>query len=302
MAFKKVTIVILPEGINTVKQIKIPKIFLRFLLVLFLSVTAFLGWVFTDYYKVKSQMPQNARLLKENSEQRAQLAALVNKIDKINSKMVDLQKFDNKLRLMVNLDPGDNNTPFLGIGGSDPSLMDPEYSVEKAHRKLVRLAHQSLDNLDTEISIQTQEKSELYDFLEKQKSMFACTPSIWPTKGWVSSPFGYRTSPFTNQREFHSGLDISARIGTPVIATADGVVSTYGKTHGYGNLLTINHGYGFKTRYGHLSKILVKKGQAVKRGDTIALVGNTGRSTGPHLHYEVYVDGIPTNPAQYILN
>ena len=302
MAFKKVTIVILPEGINTVKQIKIPKIFLRFLLVLFLSVTAFLGWVFTDYYKVKSQMPQNARLLKENSEQRAQLAALVNKIDKINSKMVDLQKFDNKLRLMVNLDPGDNNTPFLGIGGSDPSLMDPEYSVEKAHRKLVRLAHQSLDNLDTEISIQTQEKSELYDFLEKQKSMFACTPSIWPTKGWVSSPFGYRTSPFTNEREFHSGLDISAKIGTPVIATADGVVSTYGKTHGYGNLLTINHGYGFKTRYGHLSKILVKKGQAVKRGDTIALVGNTGRSTGPHLHYEVYVDGIPTNPAQYILN
>ena len=302
MAFKKVTIVILPEGINTVKQIKIPKILVRFLLVLFLSVTAFLGWVFTDYYKVKSQMPQNARLLKENSEQRAQLAALVNKIDKINSKMVDLQKFDNKLRLMVNLDPGDNNTPFLGIGGSDPSLMDPEYSVEKAHRKLVRLAHQSLDNLDTEISIQTQEKSELYDFLEKQKSMFACTPSIWPTKGWVSSPFGYRTSPFTNEREFHSGLDISAKIGTPVIATADGVVSTYGKTHGYGNLLTINHGYGFKTRYGHLSKILVKKGQAVKRGDTIALVGNTGRSTGPHLHYEVYVDGIPTNPAQYILN
>ena len=302
MSFKKVTIVILPDGVNTVKQIKVPKIFFGFFLLLFISTTAFLGWIFNDYYKIKSQVPQNAQLLKENRQQRAQLAALANKIDKINSKMVELKKFDNKLKVMVNLEPGDDNTPFLGVGGSDPTLMDPEYTVEKAHQKLVRLMHQSLDNLDTEISVQTQEKTELYDFLENQKSMFACTPSIWPAKGWVSSKFGYRKSPFTNEREFHSGLDISAKTGSPVIAPADGIVASTGKTYGFGNLLTISHGYGLKTRYGHLSKILVKAGQAVKRGDTVALIGNTGRSTGPHLHYEVHVEGVPVNPSRYILN
>jgi murein DD-endopeptidase MepM/ murein hydrolase activator NlpD len=299
---KKVTIVILPEGANTVKQIKFPRIFFSFLLLFIFSLTGFLGWAATDYYKIKSQVPQNIQLRKENQQQGAQLAALANQIDKINSKMVELKKFDNKLKVMVNLEPGDDNTPFLGVGGSDPNLMDTEYSVEKAHQKLARLMHQSLDNLETEISVQTQEKTELYDFLTKQKSMFACTPSIWPTKGWVTSKFGYRISPFTNEKEFHSGLDISARTGTPVIAPADGVVAAAGKTYGFGNLLTISHGYGLKTRYGHLSKILVKKGQAVKRGDTIALTGNTGRSTGPHLHYEVHVEGVPVDPTRYILN
>ncbi len=302
MALKKVTIVIVPEGVNNVKQLKIPRVFFTFLLVLFLSAGGFVGWKFWDYYKIKPQVAENIKLRKENREQKAQLAALVNKIDKINSKMVDLKEFDNKLKLMVNLEPGEDNTPFLGIGGSDPSLMDAEYSLEKAHQKLIRLAHQSLDNLDIEISVQTQEKTELYEFLENQKSMFACTPSIWPAKGWISSNFGYRKSPFTNEREFHNGLDISAKTGTPVIAPADGVVSFTGQNYGYGNLITLNHGYGYKTKYAHLSKMLVKKGQAVKRGDTIGLVGNTGRSTGPHLHYEVHREGVPDNPTRYILN
>ncbi|NLA75376.1 MAG: M23 family metallopeptidase, partial [Deltaproteobacteria bacterium] len=161
---------------------------------------------------------------------------------------------------------------------------------------------QSLDNLDTEITVQTQEKSELYDFLDSRKSILACTPSIWPAKGWLSSKFGYRVSPFTNEKEFHSGLDIAAKNGSPIIAPADGVVSGIEKSYGYGNLLTVNHGYGLKTRYAHLSKILVKKGQAVKRGDIIANMGNTGRSTGPHLHYEVFLEGVPVDPSRYILN
>jgi murein DD-endopeptidase MepM/ murein hydrolase activator NlpD len=143
---------------------------------------------------------------------------------------------------------------------------------------------------------------ELYKFLEEKKSMFACTPSIWPVKGWVSSKFGYRISPFTNEREFHEGLDISVRTGTRIVAPADGVVSSIGKTYGFGTILTINHGYNLRTRYAHLSKVLVKKGQSVKRGEKIALVGSTGRSTGPHLHYEVVLSGVPVDPLNYILN
>lgn len=302
MALKKLTIVFLPDGTRTVKQYKIPKVFIRFFFLFSLSALVFITWSFVDYYNIKNKLPDRIHLLQENRQQELQLAALAGKIDQINSKMIELKEFDNKLKVMVNLEPGDESTQFLGIGGSDPTLMESDYSIEKAHQKLVRLMHQSLDNLDTEISVQTQEKAELYEFLENQKSMFACTPSIWPTNGWVSCGFGYRISPFTNEREFHNGLDVSARIGSDIIAPADGVVSSIGKTDGFGNILTINHGYGFVTRYGHLSKALVKKGQSVRRGEKIALVGNTGRSTGPHLHYEVHVEGVPVNPKRYILN
>ena len=302
MALKKITIIFLPDGVRTVRQVKFPKVLIYFLFLCFLSVLGFISLALVDYYKLKKQVPERVELIEENKQQRVQLAALADKIEQINSKMVELKEFDNKLKVMVNLEPGDDSTQFLGIGGSDPSLMDPEYSLEEAHQKLVRLMHQSLDNLDTEISIQAQEKAELYGFLEERKSMFACTPSIWPAMGWVSSKFGYRISPFTNEKEFHEGLDISARIGSQVIAPADGVVASIGETYGFGIILTINHGYGLKTMYGHLSKVQVKKGQSVKRGENVALIGNTGRSTGPHLHYEVQLNGVPVNPMNYILN
>lgn len=300
---KKVTIVLLPDGTRKVKQIKIPKIFLRFFLLFCILVTGLLAWTFTDYYNIKTQSPKRAQLLEENRKQQAQLAALAHKIDKINGKMVELIEFDNKLKVMADLEPGEDNTRFLGIGGSDPALMDAEYTVEKGLKKLVSLYHQSLDNIDTAISVETIEKEELYEFMVNQKSMLSCTPSIWPVKGWVNNGFGWRKSPFTGEREFHKGLDIAARRGSPVIAPADGYVSVVVvNDFSFGNYITISHGYGYKTRYGHLDKILVKKGQSVNRGDKIGLVGNTGRSTGSHLHYEVLVDGVHDNPKKYIIN
>ena len=302
MSLKKVTIVVLPDGVHSVKQIKIPKLFLGFVLVFLFVATGFLVWGSIDYYKIKSQVPEQARLIEENRQKEAQLVALTNKIDIINSKMVELIEFDNKLKVMADLEPGVDNTQFLGVGGPDSALIDSDYSVENAHKKLVRLMHQSLDNLDTAISVETEEKNELFKFLENQKSILACTPSIWPAKGWPNDGFGYRKSPFTGKKEFHQGLDISARKGTPVIAPADGYISFVGKSNSFGNYITISHGYGFKTRYGHLSKTLVTKGQAVKRGEEIALIGSTGRSTGPHLHYEVHRNNVPVNPRVYILD
>jgi len=178
----------------------------------------------------------------------------------------------------------------------------PEYSIEEVQRNQIRQMHQSLANVDTEASVQMQNLVELYEFMEDQKSMFACTPSIWPSRGWISSGFGTRVSPFTNEKEFHKGLDISARVGTSVIAPADGVVSSIGEAIGYGKVITVSHGYGLKTRYAHLNDFLVKKGESVTRGQKIASMGNTGRSTGPHLHYEVYLNNIPLDPLRYILN
>ena len=122
------------------------------------------------------------------------------------------------------------------------------------------------------------------------------TPSIWPTQGYVSSPYGLRFG----GTEFHPGIDIAAEMGTPIVAAADGVVTAAGWNGGYGNMVDIDHGDGIVTRYGHASALAVSVGQQVRRGETIAYVGSTGRSTGPHLHYEVRVDGQPVNPAAYL--
>ena len=303
MALKKTTIVFLPDGANTVRQFKIPKLIIYLLSCLFIIVVGTLTWGVFDYYSIKKQTPEYTRLKAENNQQKGQLAALFQKVDQMNNKMVELYEFDHKLKVMVNLETeNEDNAHYLGMGGSDPTLIKPEYSIEETHKNLVRLMHQSLDNLNTEISVRAQEKAELCKFLESQKSMFACTPSIWPAKGWVSSRFGNRISPFTNEKEFHNGLDISSRKGTVIVAPADGIVASVGKSYGFGNMITINHGYGLKSKYAHLDKVLVKKGEAVKRSQKIALMGNSGRSTGTHLHYEVHLKGVPVNPIRYILN
>jgi murein DD-endopeptidase MepM/ murein hydrolase activator NlpD len=132
--------------------------------------------------------------------------------------------------------------------------------------------------------------------------MLASTPSIWPVRGWVTSGFGKRLSPFTGRKNLHTGIDIATRHGTVVVAPADGVVTRVTTKYDMGKLVEIDHGYGILTRYGHNSEILVRPGQRVRRGQPIARVGNTGRSTGPHLHYEVRLNGVPVNPMRYIVD
>jgi murein DD-endopeptidase MepM/ murein hydrolase activator NlpD len=137
--------------------------------------------------------------------------------------------------------------------------------------------------------------------VDKRNQLAAATPSIWPTHGWLTSTAGNRSDPFTGERDFHPGLDISADKGDPVYATADGKVMNASASGNYGNLVILDHGYGLETRYGHLSAFKVKDGQAVKRGDLIGLVGSTGRATGAHLHYEVRANGRILNPLQLLL-
>lgn len=176
----------------------------------------------------------------------------------------------------------------------------PDYSVAKTHKDLVRLLHRSLDSLNDEIAIGKQDRTELHKLPENQKIRLASTPSILPTRGRLSSRFGYRNSPFTGEKEFHKGIDIATKMNTPVVAPANGIVSSIRWEHMPGRVLYINHGHGLVTKYAHLQEVLVQKGQYVKRGETVALVGNTGRSTAPHLHYEVHLNGVPTDPLRYV--
>ncbi len=302
LASKKITILFLPDGSSRTRQLKIPKVLFILSFILLLMAVAGFAYVIQDYLIIKKQMPDLVALKKANQEKDVQLISLARRINRMSENMVESKTFVNQLRVMVNLEPNEDNTQFLGVGGSDPTFLDPKSVRDQGHRKLVRMMHQSLDDLDTEIVAQTKDMTDLTQYLKTQKSMMARTPSIWPTRGWISSRFGYRISPFTNKKEFHRGLDICTRIGSPIVAPADGIVSRVGKDYGYGNIVTLSHNQGLKTRYAHLKKILVKKGQAVKRGQKIGLVGKTGRTTGPHLHYEVHLNGVPVNPLQYILN
>lgn len=136
--------------------------------------------------------------------------------------------------------------------------------------------------------------------VERRQALAAATPSIWPVTGWLSSAYGNRRDPFTGGRDFHPGLDISADHGQAVQAPADGVVSAAAPNGNYGNLVVIEHGFGLTTRFGHLSRFAVRNGQRVQRGDVIGYVGSTGRSTSPHLHYEVLVNGRLTNPLKLL--
>jgi murein DD-endopeptidase MepM/ murein hydrolase activator NlpD len=174
--------------------------------------------------------------------------------------------------------------------------------LTQKHNSLLRGMHEQVEQLNLATINQEQSFGTLFKYLKDQQNLLASTPAVRPTSGWTTSRFGYRTSPFTDRREFHKGYDIANRLGTPITATADGVVSFTGPKGSLGKMVVIDHGHGMVTRFGHAHKILVKRGDAVKRGDTIALMGNSGRSTGPHVHYEVHLNGLPVNPEKYILD
>jgi murein DD-endopeptidase MepM/ murein hydrolase activator NlpD len=224
-------------------------------------------------------------------------------IDDLQGEMTRLRQFDMKLRVMADLDGVVYPEQIMGIGGENPEPFNPlESELSFQDPTIINSMTKGLDRLRTEFSLQERSFQELVEYLEDQKSLLASTPSIWPVKGWLTSGFGYRTSPFTGRREMHKGLDVATRTGTPIIAPADGIVVFAGREGGFGNTLVVDHGYGIVSKYGHCSTIDTKLGQKVKRGDIIARVGNTGRSTGPHLHYEVAVNGVSVNPIRYILN
>ncbi|MBW2171095.1 MAG: M23 family metallopeptidase [Deltaproteobacteria bacterium] len=213
-----------------------------------------------------------------------------------------MREFEEKIRNLANVEESVQGDAMLGVGGPTPEDLDAGIPLTEKHHSLVREMHTQVEDLEETLTIQKETLGELHEYLEVRQSMLASTPTIRPTTGWRSSGFGYRTSPFTGRREFHQGLDIATRTGTIIVTPADGTVTFVGSKGALGKTVIVDHGYGMVTRYGHLKKSLVKRGTRVKRGDKIGLVGNTGRSTAPHLHYEVHLNGIPVNPTKYILN
>jgi len=199
-----------------------------------------------------------------------------------------LERFEEKATKLAEF-VGVEITEQDGIGGPD---IDAELNPYLRY---------DLGLMDTKMTLIETRFDELENVFREKAEMLDSTPSILPTRGWISSGFKMRIDPFTKKRSWHNGIDISAHEGTPVYAPARGVVTLKGYQGGFGNMLVISHGNGIKTRYGHLHKFNVTKGQRVERGDLIAYVGNTGRSTAPHLHYEVHQDDKALNPMKFII-
>jgi len=245
-------------------------------------------------YQVESQNEELTLL-------RQQIQKFANQINELKNRLVFLNNFEKKVRTVANIEMPSNDELY-GIGGAVPEDLDVDFSLKEQQNALMRDMHKQVDQLTVSMEVQENNFSLLIEALEDRRELLSCTPSIRPTKGWISSSFGYRISPFTGKRELHKGIDIANHEGTKIIATANGIVTFYGRNGGYGNMMIIDHGYGMVSNYAHLKKNVKDVGDIVKRGDLIGYMGNSGRSTGPHLHYEVRLNGVPVDPDKYFLN
>ncbi len=207
------------------------------------------------------------------------------------------------LRLMAGLSPVDKDVQLAGIGGPTGQWAERDsLSASGPNGAQALAARVDMDQLTRRANLLVRSLNEAYDSASSQRSRYAAMPSIMPTKGWLTSAFAReRVHPILHLARPHEGIDVSAPMGMEIEAPAAGIVTQVSWVEGYGNMLTIDHGYGLVTRYAHCSKILVVRGQRVKRGQPIAKVGSTGLSTGPHLHYEVWVNGHPVDPMKYVL-
>ena len=272
----------------------------------------FLSWFVTDYVRLKRSSWDNQKLADKILEQeeiivskQKQIELFANKVDVLKSHFVGLKKLEKKVKVLANLQDEIDHSNLFSIGGS---VVDEFEELNASDLSVINhdtLARELNNNVETLYLASIDEKKsleELLDSLRDRANLIACTPSIRPTAGWISSSFGYRESPFSNRREFHKGLDIAGREGTEIYSTADGVVTFSGRKGSFGKTIIIDHGYGLLTKYAHIKTIKVNRGEYVKRGDLIATMGNSGRSTGPHLHYEVLLNGVHVNPLNYIQN
>ncbi|MBN2224453.1 MAG: peptidoglycan DD-metalloendopeptidase family protein [Deltaproteobacteria bacterium] len=299
---KYYTIMVVPQKAQNVFRFKISDIALYVVAGVAAVVILISVWMLYNYLDVRLKVAELNSLREENRQQKDQIREFASKLEDLNSEMEKIRQFDEKLRIITNIGENPEGGDVFGVGGPTPEEGNSVTELDKRHESLIREIKVDLENLQEESKMREESLQGLLNFLEEQKNLLLCTPSIWPTRGFVTSSFGYRRSPYTKTLRMHEGLDIANKVGTAIYATADGVVIFTGIEGSYGKVLSIDHGYGIATRYGHLDTILVKEGDKVKRGDKIATLGVTGRTTGPHLHYEVRINGVPVNPRNYILN
>ena len=241
-------------------------------------------------------LQQNSALRMENASYRETAAKLVEQVTTLQAAADDLRTraaVDPTAARAMNALPSAITHAAMGGGSSVTEVAAPVASVVSSAEPAFGLLRDVLHIIERKLD-------QVRPGVERREALAAATPSIWPVPGWLSSRYGNRMDPFTGTPDFHTGLDISADSGQPVRATADGTVTTARASGNYGNLVTLDHGFGIGTRYGHLLRFAVAEGQRIRRGDIVGYVGSTGRSTSPHVHYEITFNGRPANPLRLL--
>jgi murein DD-endopeptidase MepM/ murein hydrolase activator NlpD len=293
------TVLVAGAPAQPVERFRIELSRLRVALAVGLAVVALAVALGGQYLHLLATAAENRTLKAENERLRARASAGQAQLASVEVVVERLERLDARLRASAFMSP----TRGLAIGpvglasGAAQAAGGPAVAAAADPESLPG----RLDSLGSEAAKEERLLRQLLEYFDDQRYLLAATPSIWPTRGLVTSEFGGRLDPYSGQRESHLALDIATPSGQAVVAPADGVVVFAGVEGGYGNVLVIDHGYGVKTRYGHLSRLGVRVGQVVHRAEPVAAVGSTGLSTGPHLHYEVRVAGLPENPRKFIL-
>ena len=325
------TVVIFRGSTAKPLRFSFPRKFVRKILILGAILLAADILVISHYVVRTGEVWELSAFRAEALSARQQTVAFSTAVDDLKKRLTSMKEVNQRLRVMLGIESPKTGDQFNGRGGEETPLPEGSTlnSVDKPTRgeselqssavsgqsdlagsgqngldqqELVASVKQSIVWLANEADVQEHTLQELSLAAEQRSSRWAATPSIWPVKGWVTSGFGPRVSPFTEKPAWHDGLDIGAAANAPVQAPAQGRVTSVGFDPKLGNVVKLDHGFGIETLYGHLAKTLVKEGQRVKRGDVVGLVGSSGLATGPHLHYMVKVNGQTFDPTKYILD
>lgn len=338
MERKQVTFFIVSNGSGGTRKIVLPTAWLRFAGFAGALVVLALAAGFVDYFGLLVQSMENKRLRTENAQLVKQFQVVETKVSALENSLERVKTFTQKLKLITNIEsqdrvlqltmggknpqanagpaepaedyePMDQRLPQEGLAAQD-QVFTPDKPVDESSGEVAAEPSEKdyaslvirIDKAVRETQLKEQSVIELWESLSDRQGLINATPNIKPAKGWLTSRFGRRLNPVTGHLAMHAGLDIAAAPGSPVVAPADGVVTFASYDESYGKLVSIDHGYGVTTRFGHNSQIMVHVGQRVSKYDVIATVGNTGRSTGPHCHYEVRINGTPVDPINFILD
>ncbi|HLG32024.1 MAG TPA: M23 family metallopeptidase [Ignavibacteriaceae bacterium] len=288
---------------SSLKFVEIKNFQTRLLLFLFISTIILTSLVVGGYYLVDSFVNSTvsvATLKRENKELKKKLMEVAYSYEQLRTGIDSLIKLNDELRITSNLPPISKDERLIGVGGSDKYFASGVFGVISPD---LNDALTTVDELTRKLEFEKAQFQEISGQIEYNTELFECIPAIIPVFGDYSyNSYGMRIHPILQQRRFHSGIDIIVDTGTPVYASGKGKVIFVGRRGGYGLEIVIDHGFGYRTVYAHLSKELVKKGQKVSRGEVIAKSGNSGLSSGPHLHYEVQHNGTKLNPVDFFFD
>jgi len=271
-----------------------------------MSLTVAMAVVLLIVYSSYFESPKELILKNEVQELEFYYDNLSAEVEKLQSQLSNMEyRDDNIYRVVLGAEPIDKSIREAGVGGLD--RYEDIKNKNVIHEDIIVKLSESVDNLRRKIYIESRSQDDVVNLAESKEMLFAAIPAIQPVANKqliaLASGFGLRIHPIYKVKKMHTGIDFAAAIGTPIYATADGTVDNlHVSFSGYGKMLEIDHGFGYRTRYAHMHGFAVRQGQKVKRGDLIGYVGNTGLSTAPHLHYEVFVNGINANPVHYFFN